>query len=399
MSNKSTFETDVENSDEIVPQDVSKIYIESFGGKHEYKKDEINKHFKNLYETCNINFLIGSGYCAEKLKTLSDLEILIETNSQQNASKIDKRKSIEALILYEFFRNSIYPHKEDIVAKTSFENSNRFITQLVSFINSRNDKNLLKRVNIFTTNYDMYFELSLEANNIYYNDGFAGRLAPVFSTKNYNRIVKQIVQNTERESQIPTINLYKLHGSLAWNKSVNEIEFNSVPSDFLTAIEETGAVFENSCFSYEKSDNSKVNEAIDTINMLEMEFDSDVLAQVDRFIDQYNKLYIINPTKKKFEETLLSNIYYDLLRMYSNELEKNNLVLFVFGFSFKDEHIYSITKRALSNPTMMMYIFIYNETELVYFKSLFKDQNNVFFVYCSNKLIDLKEFNSLMFGD
>ena len=42
MSNESTFETDIENGDEIVSQDVSKIYIESFGGKREYKKDEMD---------------------------------------------------------------------------------------------------------------------------------------------------------------------------------------------------------------------------------------------------------------------------------------------------------------------------------------------------------------------
>lgn len=70
----------------------------------------------------------------------------------------------------------------------------------------------------------------------------------------------------------------------------------------------------------------------------------DTLRKVEDFVNEYNNLHIINPTKEKFEETLLSNVYYDLLRMYSNELEKNNTVLFVFGFSFKDEHIYSITK-------------------------------------------------------
>lgn len=379
--------------------DVVKIYMESFNGKQELNKAEINKYFKALYETCNINFLIGSGYCFEKLRTLGDLESLIEKNGQENSDNHSRMRSIEALLLYDFFRNSIFPHKQDIEARSSFENSNRFITKLISYINDRNDKNLLKRVNLFTTNYDMFFELSLEANHVYYNDGFSGRLAPVFSTKNYNRLVKQIVQNTERESQIPTVNLYKLHGSLAWNKKSNEIGFNFIPSEFLYAIEEAGAAFDDDNFVYERNNSPSVSDAIDTINMLGTEFGPDTLRKVEDFVNEYNKLHIINPTKKKFEETLLSNVYYDLLRMYSNELEKNNTVLFVFGFSFKDEHIYSITKRALSNPSMVMYIFVFSETELDSFKQLFKDHHNVFFVYCSNKLIDLKEFNSLMFGE
>ena len=85
--------------------------------------------------------------------------------------------------------------------------------------------------------------------------------------------------------------------------------------------------------------------------------------------------------------------------MYSNELEKNNTAIFVFGFSFKDEHIYSITKRALANPTMIMYIFVHNKESLNEFKKMFNDYSNVFYIYCKNKNIDLSEFTSLMFGD
>ena len=49
--------------------------------------------------------------------------------------------------------------------------------------------------------------------------------------------------------------------------------------------------------------------------------------------------------------------------MYSNELEKENSVLFVLGFSFADEHIREITKRvANSNPTLLICIFAYNES-------------------------------------
>ncbi len=397
MPDENIEQSAIKENEEVIEN--TKIFIETFSGKRELNKEEINKYFKDLYETCNINFLIGSGYCYEKLRTLGDLEVLIEKNSQENIDDKNRLNSIEALILYDFFRNSIFPHKDDIEARTSFENSNRFITKLIASINDRNDKSLLKRVNLFTTNYDMFFELSLEINHIYYNDGFSGRLAPIFSTKNYNRLVKQIVQNTERESQIPTVNLYKLHGSLAWNKKGTEIGFNTNPIDCLVAIEAVGAVFEDSCFMYDKTSETNIADIIENINMMSTEFTEEVTEKTAKFIEEYKKLHIINPTKKKFEETLLSNVYYDLLRMYSNELEKNNSVLFVFGFSFKDEHIYSITKRALSNPSMVMYIFVFSAKELESFKTLFRDHHNVFFVYYSNKLIDLEEFNSLMFGD
>jgi len=388
----------VDDREEALEEEITQIYCEGFSSKEEYENKDLNKKIKDMFEFCNVNFLIGSGYCYERLRTLGNLETLIEQNALNNKENCNTRAAIESLILYDFFRNSIYPHKNDIESNCSFESSNIFILKLVALLSNRNDKNLLKRVNLFTTNYDMFFELSLEKNKIYYNDGFSGRLVPTFSTQNYNKIVKQIVQNTERESQIPTVNLYKLHGSLSWSKECDQIVYRTDPAKFLSEIEEYANVFEHPDFMYDKSSNTNIDESFDSINMLGSEFSKELVEQIDEFTRAYQKLHIINPTKKKFEETLLSNVYYDLLRMYSNELEKNNSVLFVFGFSFKDEHIYSITKRALSNPTMIMYIFVYDEHSVSKFKEMFKDHHNVFYIYCQNSNIDLSKFTSMMFG-
>lgn len=47
--------------------------------------------------------------------------------------------------------------------------------------------------------------------------------------------------------------------------------------------------------------------------------------------------------------------------MYSNELEKENSLLFVMGFSFADEHIKELTLRvANSNPTLIIIIFCHS---------------------------------------
>lgn len=391
---------ELNDMDSETSQDKVKITLfrDSFSGKQECDREDLTKEIKGIFESCSVNFLIGSGYCYEKLKTLGDLESLIEENDLTHENSNNKKNAIQALILYDFFKNSIYPHKEDIETYRSFESSNSFILRLAGLLSKRNDKNLLKRVNIFTTNYDMYFELSLEKNKIYYNDGFSGRLAPEFSTQNFNKIVKQIVQNTERESQIPTVNLSKLHGSLTWSNEGGKIVYRSTPEKYLQSIEDKARVFEDANFKYDKNSETNIKKSIESINMSNTEFSTELLEQIDEFKEAYQRLHIINPTKKKFEETLFSNVYYDLLRMYSNELEKNNSVLIVFGFSFKDEHIYSITKRALLNPSMMMYIFVYNESDVNGFKEMYKDHHNVFYIYCNNKNIDLIEFTSLMFG-
>jgi hypothetical protein len=85
-------------------------------------------------------------------------------------------------------------------------------------------------------------------------------------------------------------------------------------------------------------------------------------ASVDAFMKAYDELLIIvNPTKEKFRHTLLNQTYYELLRLYSNELEKENTLLFVMGFSFADEHIREITVRAAnSNPTLMIKVVAYS---------------------------------------
>ena len=72
------------------------------------------------------------------------------------------------------------------------------------------------------------------------------------------------------------------------------------------------------------------------------------------------KFAFIFPEKNKFENTLYQEFYYQNLRQLSYELEKQNSILIVFGFSFADEHIAEIVKRACNNPTLNIYIFCYS---------------------------------------
>ena len=62
--------------------------------------------------------------------------------------------------------------------------------------------------------------------------------------------------------------------------------------------------------------------------------------------------------------------FYELMRIYANALEKENAILFVAGFSFADEHIASITKRAADrNPTLQIVIFAFSNDEEDSFKT------------------------------
>ena len=72
--------------------------------------------------------------------------------------------------------------------------------------------------------------------------------------------------------------------------------------------------------------------------------------KVESFYNLYKNFPVVNPTKEKFSDTVFQQHYYQLLRMLSFELEKQDSVLVVFGFSFADEHILEIVRRSIVNP-------------------------------------------------
>ena len=61
---------------------------------------------------------------------------------------------------------------------------------------------------IYTTNYDMLFEMALEANYTPYFDGFTGSYEPFFSPES--------IETFPREEDFTSrwIRLWKIHGSL-----------------------------------------------------------------------------------------------------------------------------------------------------------------------------------------
>lgn len=72
--------------------------------------------------------------------------------------------------------------------------------------------------------------------------------------------------------------------------------------------------------------------------------------------------------------------------MFSNSLERENSLLFVMGFSFADEHIRSIVKRALkTNPTLVVIVFAYEDNDENSYRSKFEENfSNLMIVTPSN---------------
>ena len=153
-------------------------------------------------------------------------------------------------------------------------------------------------------------------------------------------------------SEIPMFNIYKIHGSLTWKVTGENIIF----SKDLEQIKKINDVSVLSGTLIDIKDGDSIDKLKTKASRITYKPN-----EIENFMTEYEKLAIVNPTKDKFRETILNQTYYELLRIYANELEKENTVLFVMGFSFADEHIKELTLRvANSNPTLQILIFAYN---------------------------------------
>jgi hypothetical protein len=105
-------------------------------------------------------------------------------------------------------------------------------------------------------------------------------------------------------------------------------------------------------------------EDVDATDPISKVSGSGVPSEVAAFTTAYDALSIVNPDKTKFATTVLNETYYELIRRFANELEKENSVLFVHGFSFRDEHLRDLVLRAArTNPTLQVVIFCYSRAD------------------------------------
>lgn len=320
------------------------------------------REIKKTIDSANINFLIGAGLSAPFLEILGKIE-----EKLVKAEKVSDLKKVSE-IKREYFRKAMFgnlsivndeEHKQKDEVLRNYEEFFKIVNHIVL---KRENSILTKQVNIFTSNIDIFCEKALENTGIEFNDGFHGRFNPRYDVGNFKKSYFKKSLHYENTSEIPVFNIIKLHGSLSWKNQNKEVYLDRT----LDIVRELEA------------------------NMTSPDFDN-----------SYDKLMVVNPSKRKFEDTLLNQHYYDLLRIYSNELEKENSVLFVMGFSFTDEHIYKLTLRvANSNPTLKIYIFSHSDSPSRIYMAMEKDAKNKnikIVVPSKGKKYDFKMLNSEVF--
>jgi len=165
---------------------------------------------------------------------------------------------------------------------------------------------------IFTTNYDLIIEKSLEASQIPYFDGFVGSFEPFFWQESIDQFVSKndLTQNW--------IRLWKIHGSLSWFWKIDTT--------------------------------TKAQKIIRQ-------------GKIEKIEDEKNEL-VIYPSKEKYDSSKKQPFiaYFDRLKNYllSGEL------LFIFsGYSFSDQHINEIIFNCLrQNNRLTALVFFFQDAEV-----------------------------------
>jgi hypothetical protein len=175
----------------------------------------------------------------------------------------------------------------------------------------------LPRLNIFTTNYDLYSERAMDLLGIHYVNGFTGGISKFFNPAIFNYALAEKMDLSQSKWSVIDnfFYLYKIHGSVNW-------------------VEADG---ENKLF--------KVKE-IQEPTFKQLENESTIM---------------IHPTPLKYNASLGSP-YSDLFREFQKKLMQNNNILVTVGYSFSDEHINNLIFQAFTIPSFRL-ILIGEPTE------------------------------------
>ncbi|WP_172968764.1 SIR2 family protein [Companilactobacillus mishanensis] len=213
------------------------------------------------------------------------------------------------------------------------DNYVNFIKSLVNIMNHNNSRTSPKSINIFSTNYDLYVESAVDfvmgqGFNFVFNDGGSGYFRRLLKISNYDRSISYKGQFNNYINDAPMINLFKPHGSVNWIKKSNQIVINN---------------------------------------------------------DVEDNPFVILPNGRESENTYYDNHFYEILRTFQVGLEINQSVLITIGFSFGDEYILKMVKRALYNPGLLVYVFCYNVQDCTKIKERFVNKgvlpNNLKIIY------------------
>lgn len=329
--------------------------------KLEETDKEICKGLSRSFQSGHVNFLIGSGASSASIPVAGQIEQKIADLFEQGNDAEARRRMYDYLSSIQAPTNRLIAKAHDDKDNQAVANYAEFLRVVERILSERRTTLLSKRATVFTTNYDLFIEKASIINpTLRLNDGF-NRVPSLdnrmeYSSRNFFTTTYNAGNLYNYEVEIPCVNLVKLHGSLSWQKDGEDIVFKVEEKELLSA--------------------------------------ESASEQIQAFIAGYS---VILPQTAKFRTTLMDRTYYELLRVYANELDRENALLVAFGFSFRDEHILDITKRALKNPTLRLIYFAYDESAADELESRFSRYKNfVIIAPAAGAETDFQKFNDTL---
>lgn len=264
------------------------------------QKSDLKKELKELALTKRMCFLIGSGASMPAIPLMGSFKS--DDPEIANEKLLKKVKDISSKLI----RNKIKRYHISPVLK----NYKELITTISNILTKSNSRNSPNNATIFTTNYDLFIEKALDEilpqTPLIFNDGAKGYFNRYLDGANFNKSFSYRGLNDNYIDELPSISLIKPHGSVNWKKDNNQIL---------------------------------------------------VTDKVER------DPVVVKPTGYENQETFLNNHFHDMLRIFQLELDKPQSVLFVIGFSFQDQHISQMIRRALNNRELIIECLCYEEED------------------------------------
>lgn len=352
------------------------------------------ERLRTIVESAHINFLIGAGTSVPYFTPLGNIEQALTDLADAegpDSAKLLVRASIQAY----FFENVLVPNiavvEREVSAEPVLRTYATFIRTLNRILLRRHSTLLSKQANIFTTNVDMLFEVAMEELSIDYSDGFSGKIRPKFDLGEFSTLRYRMSSRYEHRFEVPVFNLVKIHGSASWLQQARGNRKADIYFDHGLTLVRGVAELRDAARQHllpvlvepqPEGHGPTIRSTADLLTDADQRLkeakrantEEEVAAKVRGFSNAYDRLGIVNPDKRKFATTVLNETYYELIRRFSNELEKENSVLFVHGFSFRDEHLRDLVLRAArTNPTLQVVVFCYTRESLNDYMALLPD--------------------------
>ncbi|MDK7202879.1 SIR2 family protein [Streptococcus sp. UMB1203] len=264
------------------------------------------KQLRYFAMTKRLNFLIGSGTSVPAIPLMSFFKSKDISDEEANNLLSYKVKEVSKKVI-----EDISSSNDEGNIKAVLKRYSEFIKVILQLLYHANSRQVTKNINIFTTNYDLFIEKSLDElmkyESFVFNDGSNGYFNRILDSANYNKSVAYRGLNDSYLNELPTLSLIKPHGSMNWER--------------------------------EQEDNILIRQSV------------------------VENPVVVKPTGLEGQETFLNNHFHDMLRVFQLELDKPQSILIVIGFSFQDKHIAKMLNRSLKNPELNVFIFCYSESD------------------------------------